>query len=47
MKIRNNKIFIIIKYFLNNFIFEMFSHSFHFNKFRKHRRKENDNKFDD
>ena len=37
----------IIKYFLNNFIFEMFSHNSHFNKFRKYRRKENDNRFDD
>ena len=37
MKIRNNEIFMIIKYFLNNLIFEMFSHDFYFNKFRKHR----------
>ena len=37
----------IIKYFLNNFIFEIFSYNFHFNKFRKHRQKENDNKFND
>ena len=45
MKIRNNEIFIIIKYFLNNLIFEMFSHNSHFNKLRKYKRKENDNKF--
>ena len=37
MKIRNNEIFITIKYLLNNFIFEIFSHNFHFNKFRKYR----------
>ena len=47
MKIRNNEIFMIIKYFLNNLILEMFSHNFHFNKFRKHRRRGNDNKFGD
>ena len=46
MKIRNNEIFMIIKYFLNNFIFEMFSHNFYFNKFRKYRWKRNDNKVD-
>ena len=45
MKIRNNEIFIIIEYLLNNFIFKMFSHNSHFNKIRKHRRKKNDNKF--
>ena len=47
MKIRNNEIFIIIKYLLNNFILEMFSYNSHFNKFRKHRRKENNDKSDD
>ena len=46
MKIRNNEIFMIIKYLLNNLIFEIFSHNFHFNKFQKYRRKRNDNKFD-
>ena len=35
----------IIKYLLNNLIFEMFSHNFHFNKFQKHKRKNNNNKF--
>ena len=32
MKVQNNEILMIIEYFLNNFIFEMFSHSSHFNK---------------
>ena len=29
----------IIKYLLNNFIFEMFPHNSYFNKFRRYRRK--------
>ena len=37
----------IIKYLLNNLILEMFSYNFYFNKFRKHRRRENDNKLND
>ena len=34
----------IIKYLLNNLIFEMFLYNFHFNKFQKYKRKKNDNK---
>ena len=37
----------IIKYLLNNLIFRMFSYNFYFNKFRKYRRRGNDNKFND